>query len=123
MLERHAVRANVGAVRQTVCDRQHASAGSFNLVVNSSFAKFAAIGSMLPLADDPVQQPVAETDRLLCKTILAQRDAGHISASWGDMITMMVAPCVPKEPVIKWPRTPPNHTCVRGHAVGVREVP
>jgi len=23
---------------------------------------------------------------------------------------MMLAPCVPKKPVIKWPRTPPNLT-------------
>jgi hypothetical protein len=35
-----------------ICDRQHESVGSFNLVVNSAFANFAAIRSVLLLADN-----------------------------------------------------------------------
>src|SRR6516165_2612241 len=27
------------------------------------------------------------------------------------MVVTMLAPCVPKKPVIKWPRTPPNSLC------------
>jgi len=125
MFERHAFTANLGAVRQTDCDRQHASARSSNLVVNSSFAKFAAIGSMLPLADNPghaSQSPLSAATAgrrnrraYFGRLYRPKRDAGHISfASWGDGI---VSHCVPKKPVIKWRRTPPNHTYVRGHAV------